>query len=132
MTVYLFNVKGRGRRHRELYSHASDGGLVPFFDLERSGAQERMVPLIEDDAECIVASYVPGRREVVFSAFKFGRFDERPTNMEPNGQRFRVFLGTPDGHPIGPMTKATAAGIPRFKEFFNCLGNFKGVSAFQK
>ena len=131
MTVYLFNVRGRGRKHRDLYARASDKNLEAFFDLELSGPQSEMVPTIQPGTECIVASYAPDRGNVLFKTYRFERFEERPTNQEPAGPRYRVFLGTPGAEPDVSLPKRQAAGALRYKQFFNRLGKFKGRSAFQ-
>jgi hypothetical protein len=131
MTVYLFNVRGRGRKHRDLYARASDETLEPFFDLELSGPQAEMVRTIQPGTECIVGSQAKDSN-VIFKTYRFARFEERATNEDPAGQRYRVFLGTPGPAPDASLSKREAPGTPRFKQFFNKLGNFKGRSAFQR
>jgi hypothetical protein len=133
MTVYLFNVQGQGRPHHTLYTRPEDEDLQPFFDLELSGPQAKMVPTIKRDTECIVASYAADRANVVFATYKFVTFENRATNENPTGTRYRVFMGMPDtDHPAEVWPKRKATALPRYMEFFNSVGNFKGRSAFQR
>ena len=138
MTAYLFNVQEPVRKHRDIFWRREDKPLEAFFDLELSGPQAEMVPEIEAGTECIVASYARDRvgavdrSKVVFTPYTFAKFDTRPTNDEPEGKRYRVFLGTRRSKPTDPMPKGDAAKLERYAQFFNELENFKGISAFQR
>jgi hypothetical protein len=129
MPIYLINV--HRRKHQDLFGRQNDAPLRAFFDLDLSGHEAEMVPHIETEEECIVASYAPGAGNVVFKTYRFANFAERPIRGEEHGRLYRVFLGRLVDEST-PMTKHNAMRIVRYQQFFDTRGHFKRRSAFQR
>ncbi|HLA79531.1 MAG TPA: hypothetical protein VJU18_18295 [Vicinamibacteria bacterium] len=136
MPVYLVNV--HGRKHQDLFGRKDDRPLEAFFDLNLSGYQDeqwlRIKPRLVDGQECIVASYAPRRSDgVIFKTYRYKewkKLQERPTRESKYAPHYRVFFGRPDPRPV-TMAKHAATQTPRYAPFFDRLGRFKQLSAFE-
>ncbi|MGY0195638.1 hypothetical protein ACWA7J_11265 [Leptothrix sp. BB-4] len=116
MVIRMIHLDGRD--HELIY------GAGAFFDLNLSGAQAGMLPVIHVGQECVVASYDgPGKglaRRVLFKTYQFEREENLPDS------RFvlsRVFFGRLESKVV--LSKGDALKLPRYMAFFNRNGAFK-------
>ena len=117
MPVYMINLNGRD--HERIY------GRQAFFDLDQFGRQASMLPNIQPQEECLVASYkdkgAGKNRMVVFKTYIFKR--EAACSSEDVSVSCRVFFG--ELTRTITMRKSAAILAPLYAPFFNKVGNFK-------